>query len=441
MSIDHGPRGEVASTESGIALIYRALDALVAQFDLEDAAVVIEERGLGRQVFCAGRRPLGAADEELLAAEPGLYTQPALEHHGFDRSLMLSLCVLALRLDVLRYDAWHDPLTGLYDRRSFDRLLEMAIARSTRYGWPFTLVMLDLDHFKQINDDQGHPAGDASLRELGERFRRALRFGDNAARIGGDEFAMILPNTEAGARPGAARPGEERARLRTCVPELLVRRRAVPARGHAVRRARPPRRHAAVRSEGAFVMEDDNLDDLELELRKLPGVRAAGFDTQDDVLLVQLHMADSAGRAGADVGDAHRGASRRRPSGRGRDRALAHVRAAGTGAGRGHRRRRLRRPLERAAARPRAHARSSRTSAGTDAADRKTRPRLLAVLVFPDTDELEVHLIHDGRRTIGRAPASRRARRRGRSDHRRDPRARRADRAARPVGTRPRRQR
>jgi diguanylate cyclase (GGDEF)-like protein len=186
----------IATSDSGIALIYKALDALVAEFELDDAAVVIEELGLGRQVFCAGRRPLGLEDEELLVSPPGLYTQPALDNHGFDRSLMLSLCVLALRLDVLRYDAWHDPLTGLFDRRSFDRLLEMAIARSNRYGWPFTLVMLDLDHFKTVNDEQGHPAGDAVLRDLGERFRRALRFGDNAGRIGGDEFAMILPNTE-----------------------------------------------------------------------------------------------------------------------------------------------------------------------------------------------------------------------------------------------------
>jgi diguanylate cyclase (GGDEF)-like protein len=186
----------VATSESGIALIYKALDALVDQFELDDAAVVIDEPGLGRQVFCAGRRPLGAEDEELLVSPPGLYTQPALENHGFDRSMMLSLCVLALRLDVLRYDAWHDPLTGMFDRRSFDRLLEMAIARSNRYGWPFTLVMLDLDHFKTVNDEKGHQAGDAVLRDLGERFRRALRFGDNAGRIGGDEFAMILPNTE-----------------------------------------------------------------------------------------------------------------------------------------------------------------------------------------------------------------------------------------------------
>jgi len=78
----------VATSESGIALIYQALDALVTEFELDDAAVVIDEPGLGRQVFCAGRRPLGPDDDELLISPPGLYTQPALDNQGFDRSLM-----------------------------------------------------------------------------------------------------------------------------------------------------------------------------------------------------------------------------------------------------------------------------------------------------------------------------------------------------------------
>ncbi len=211
---------ELAGNESGLAIIYRALDALVEAHGLEDAAIVIDEPNLGRQVFRAGRKVLDEDDEALLAAPAGLYTEPPLPEDDLDRAMVNSVCLLALRMDVLRYDAWHDPLTGLDDRRSFDRLLDMAVARSTRYGWSFALVLIDMDLLKNINDQHGHAAGDIALRDLAERMQHTLRYGDNAARIGGDEFAMILPNTDTDAVAPLLERIRARAGLQPHAPEF-----------------------------------------------------------------------------------------------------------------------------------------------------------------------------------------------------------------------------
>ena len=88
-----------------------------------------------------------------------------------------------------------DELTGLLNRRGFDEALAGEHARMQRYGRPYSLVMFDLDHFKSVNDDYGHAAGDLVLEGIGDFCRRSFREQDIVARIGGEEFCAILPET------------------------------------------------------------------------------------------------------------------------------------------------------------------------------------------------------------------------------------------------------
>jgi diguanylate cyclase (GGDEF)-like protein len=100
------------------------------------------------------------------------------------------------RLGELRRQARHDSLTGLKNRRRFDEELGAELARSRRYGVPGAVLMLDLDHFKQVNDTLGHAAGDRVIAEVAEVLRERARETDVLARLGGDEFAIILPRCE-----------------------------------------------------------------------------------------------------------------------------------------------------------------------------------------------------------------------------------------------------
>lgn len=95
----------------------------------------------------------------------------------------------------LEAQAHLDPLTGLLNRRALDRDLRREIGRSARYGRRFSVMLLDLDHLKAVNDAEGHAAGDALLRRLSQALAEALRVGDDAYRLGGDEFVILLAET------------------------------------------------------------------------------------------------------------------------------------------------------------------------------------------------------------------------------------------------------
>ena len=99
-------------------------------------------------------------------------------------------------LKKLELNAVTDPLTGLYNRRLFEESFEKELNRSRRYGQPLGLVILDLHRFKEVNDQHGHPRGDEVLRATAATLKKALRTSDSAFRIGGDEFALLLPQTD-----------------------------------------------------------------------------------------------------------------------------------------------------------------------------------------------------------------------------------------------------
>jgi diguanylate cyclase (GGDEF)-like protein len=112
-----------------------------------------------------------------------------------------------------------DSLTGLKNRRFFDERLNEEFRRAQRYGDYLSLIMIDLDHFKQVNDRFGHPAGDSVLREAATLIRASIRDPDICARYGGEEFAVVLPKTHmAGALAVAERIWHELGTKQYAVP-------------------------------------------------------------------------------------------------------------------------------------------------------------------------------------------------------------------------------
>ncbi|HWL16321.1 MAG TPA: GGDEF domain-containing response regulator [Opitutus sp.] len=127
-----------------------------------------------------------------------------ISSHSLERSLRYAL-KLGDTLEALRQLATRDQLTGLLNRREFDRILAEETERAQRFGHSLALVMVDIDRFKAINDTHGHPIGDAVLRDVARRLAEEVRTVDRVARFGGEEFALVIMESDAEAAMAAAR--------------------------------------------------------------------------------------------------------------------------------------------------------------------------------------------------------------------------------------------
>jgi len=113
----------------------------------------------------------------------------------FVGTLALETTTEIKRISTLQYENITDPLIGIYNRRYLDRKIAEEISRARRYGTPLSMILLDIDHFKAVNDNYGHPIGDQVLKRLGELLLNTVRDTDIIARYGGEEIAVLSPQT------------------------------------------------------------------------------------------------------------------------------------------------------------------------------------------------------------------------------------------------------
>ncbi len=141
-------------------------------------------------------------------------------NRGVVTIVLYSTCFLIYRInrssEVLRRLATTDPLTGAFNRRHFMELMGREQRRADRYNTTYSILMIDIDHFKRVNDTYGHQVGDHAIQEMAEACRKTTRPTDIVARYGGEEFIVTLTHTD---QPGAVKVAE---RLREAVAEIVM---------------------------------------------------------------------------------------------------------------------------------------------------------------------------------------------------------------------------
>jgi diguanylate cyclase (GGDEF)-like protein len=148
-------------------------------------------------IYAGQRRPIG----NLAVDNLNHYRRITLSDVAFltDYATLLGLAIQSTRHyeQAVRLSNT-DPLTGLHNRRFFERAMEREIQRCHRYRRPFGLIMADIDHFKKVNDTYGHDAGDEVLKQVSSLLKACVRGLDTVARLGGEEFVLLLPETPPG---------------------------------------------------------------------------------------------------------------------------------------------------------------------------------------------------------------------------------------------------
>lgn len=224
------------ATPIGVGLLYFGPLTVAARLlPAREALAMALLAALARPLFGTAGDPLGIGGvtyhlpREL---EPAVNALVAMIAYVAVTSLVATVGRLRRQLEALGHEAETDPLTGLANRRALSRTLERQAGRA------IAILAVDIDHFKRVNDEHGHDAGDRVLRELAERLTGAVRDGDLVVRSGGEEFVVILPNGKESAAAMVAHRIVTAARARP----FALRGSSLPVTvsvGHAVGPAGP----------------------------------------------------------------------------------------------------------------------------------------------------------------------------------------------------------